>query len=1431
MRNRSQGVSLFRPLVVLALAVLAIGSMFSVRAGAPAPSEELQIQAPEDAMSPMGRVAYLRAQAYAEGLTGPKGPGVSLADGEIDPQDDAENPAGGQAETSIAVDSTGMHIVIGVNDTRGFSLNPISVSGFQYSDDGGVTFVDGGQLPVTTGTSAIGATLLPQVFGDPEVKYLGGCTFAYFSIVVKKFSATGTAQTMGVHRSTDCGHTWVGPFEVLPATNPHGLLSGANARDAADKEFAAVDPDTGRALMSWSNFTSTTFAPGGVEISSTFSDDLATATPPTWSARKILAAAVNDGQSSVPRFAGNGSPNAYVVWRRNFPGLTNATGIVLSTDNGATWSAPANTSGTFFTVDYILGNDRVNTSPGLAVDNSTGPNSGNIYTVYANNSSHDGGDIAFQRSTDGGLSFSPTVFLNSRPGADRSQWFPWVTADTSTGRVYVHYYDQGIATSGDLTEVSYLYSDDGGLTWSRPVNLAARPFKAGWGNDTGQPNLGDYNQAVAQGGQLFALWAGTELKPYTDGQPTSASMTTPDVFFGRAPAPRVALSLGAVSFTDGNANGFIDAGETVHFQMGLRNYVTNPMNAASITGISATLSSSTAGVSITQPASTYASLAPNASGANLTDYVLTTAASFVAGTPIELALAVSSDQGGTTLLHTQASGTPGPTVIFSQDFNGVAPGALPAGWTASHAGGANTVPWTTNNTFAGTSSNAAFHINANDGVGGTGNPTRFERLFSPLFVVPASAQWVTIDMDVAYDTEDDPSFNVLAYDGFTLRITDQTPGRLLRSVLAEAFDEELTTDGFFHFPKHFPRNSSTAYFEDMSVWAGDSAGFKHVHMKFQGMAGSTAQLRFEFAQDSSATCADVRPGHACGVMVDNIVIQSVVAAQADLSLTKTATPGPVVNGGAVSYTLTVHNNGPSAAQGITVTDLIPASLTPVSCVASGTGTCGLVGNLATATFASIASGGTETVSISATLADCGLAEGSSITNTASVSSTTPDNDASNNSASASTIVHNPPPTISCPADITVTAAPGDATAVVSYTVGSSDNCPGQTVMSAPASGSAFPVGSTTVNATATDSGGAMASCSFRVNVKGPTTTTPGPAAGQYSDVVTLTAHVAPVVLGSQTATGSVAFTVNGAPVGSAPIDAAGNASLPYTIIQPAGSWLIEATFTSTNPFFLGSVGYNYVTVTREDATVTVAATNPTIVKVNTPGGTAGPITLCALVNEVNDGSPGNISFAVPVNFTLVPVGAGATLTQTGIPSGGGVGGTLSACVTLTGVPVNVYDVTISLDGPYYRGSAGTVLSVYDPALGFTTGGGTVTHNGIRSNFGFNAKYLPNGTIQGSLLYVEHRPTGDVEVKSTAMTALSIVGKYAIFSGRATVNDTGNDMFRVTVIDNGEPGTTDQFGLWTWSSPGVLIPDLTFPPITLTGGNIQAPQPKKFSQVP
>jgi len=892
-----------RPSVLVAI-LLSLLLAASALSAAVASRPAHRAKAGEDRMSAMGRLAA-RARAAIEATGGLPRLARRIGDGcdnepDCGDDQDADNVAGGQAELSIAVDSTGQHVVIGFNDTRGFSLNPVSVSGFFYSDDGGVNFVDGGQLP-SPGTDAIGTTLLPQVVGDPEVKYMGACNFIYSSIVVAKFSSTpapGRAvQTMGVHRSTDCGHTWTGPFVVGPASNPNGLVSGTGSpRDSADKEFMGVDPDTGRVMLSWSNFTPV--AAGGVEISTTTTDDILTGTPPTWSARKVVSALVADGQSSVPRFAGNGSPNAYVVWRR-FPSFYgNTIAFARSVDNGANWGTPIELSAEFFTMDQVPGNDRNNTSPSLAVDTSTGAGAGSVYVVYANNNDHDGGDIVFQRSTDGGSTFSAPLRINSRPGSDRAQWFPWVTVDQTTGRVWVFYYDQGIAPNGDLSENTVVFSDDGGVHWSAPVPLTDRPFHAAWGNDTGQPNLGDYNQAVAQHGELFATFALASRPPlgFTDGQP-SGNMTVPEVAFRRVPQPQnggqgtgdhppanaasraiptVPLAIAGMSFSESGGNGNLDPGDTVHLTLTLRNYDTNPLSAGTVHGATANLSTSTPGVTVLQDQSPYNNIDPGASATNKKDFVLQLSSGFVPGTFIELALTVrSSEHGATTLRQTLFTGTPLTTTIFAENFDSVAPGTLPAGWVTSHAGGNNTVPWTTKSTFCGTGSNGAFHANANDGLGG--NHVRFERLFTPAFAVPAISDYVTVDFDVCYDTEDDPNFDIQAYDGFLVRVTDLTPGRLLRSVLPDAFTDELTTGAAQYFPKHLPRSSNANYFADMAVWAGDSHGVQHVHMRLPGMAGSTTQLRFEYTQDSGGTCADVRPGHACGVLVDNIVIKNVVS--------------------------------------------------------------------------------------------------------------------------------------------------------------------------------------------------------------------------------------------------------------------------------------------------------------------------------------------------------------------------------------------------------------------------------------------------------------------------------------------------------------------------------------------------------------------------
>lgn len=80
------------------------------------------------------------------------------------------------------------------------------------------------------------------------------------------------------------------------------------------------------------------------------------------------------------------------------------------------------------------------------------------------------------------------------------------------------------------------------------------------------------------------------------------------------------------------------------------------------------------------------------------------------------------------------------------------------------------------------------------------------------------------------------------------------------------------------------------------------------------------------------------------------------------------------------------------------------------------------------------------------------------------------------------VLDNKPPVLNLPPNITVPSDPGKNTAVVTYTVTATDDFPGVSVLSMPPSGMTFPIGVTTVNATAVDAGGNTTRGSFTITV-------------------------------------------------------------------------------------------------------------------------------------------------------------------------------------------------------------------------------------------------------------------------------------------------------------------------------------------------------------
>jgi uncharacterized repeat protein (TIGR01451 family) len=125
---------------------------------------------------------------------------------------------------------------------------------------------------------------------------------------------------------------------------------------------------------------------------------------------------------------------------------------------------------------------------------------------------------------------------------------------------------------------------------------------------------------------------------------------------------------------------------------------------------------------------------------------------------------------------------------------------------------------------------------------------------------------------------------------------------------------------------------------------------------------------------------------------------------ADLAVTKSDSPDPVASAGLLTYTVVVTNNGPSLAANVVMTDPLPAGTTFSTCTPS-LGTCsgptvGTNGTV-TASIGSLGPLGSATVTIEVNVT---AGAGTVLSNTATATSSTPDANLANNSATAATTV-------------------------------------------------------------------------------------------------------------------------------------------------------------------------------------------------------------------------------------------------------------------------------------------------------------------------------------------------------------------------------------------------------------------------------------------
>jgi len=231
-----------------------------------------------------------------------------------------------------------------------------------------------------------------------------------------------------------------------------------------------------------------------------------------------------------------------------------------------------------------------------------------------------------------------------------------------------------------------------------------------------------------------------------------------------------------------------------------------------------------------------------------------------------------------------------------------------------------------------------------------------------------------------------------------------------------------------------------------------------------------------------------------------------------------------------------------------------------------------------------------------------------------------------------------------------------------------------------------------------------------------------------------------------------------------------------------------------------------IAVQPEDAAVTFHGGNPVAVQVDAPSGDSGAFQLTVHTRErypdAGDGArPGDIALAT-ASVQLVPVGPGSQVSPVSCSEAihdTGYDARLTTACDLNEVPVNTYLVQVTVNG-YYHGGGEDVLTIYDPSLGYATGGGTFAWPGTGevTDFGFTMEYNNKGkNLKGSLLLIRQSTSGGIyRVKSNALYGLSLgvdgSVSWASFSGKATYLEPGwseamgNHEFIVYVQDGDEP---------------------------------------------
>ena len=574
-----------------------------------------------------------------------------------------------QSETSIIV--TGANTAVtAFNDSGSFLGGVNSFTGYSTSTDMGTTWTDRGIVPL----------LGDQNFGDPVLARSAATGTVFLSTLA------GGANGINIYRSTDSGVT----FSSLANGAP-----GANSGDT-DKEWITVDnfagSGNGNVYHAYRDFG----APNGIFFTRSTNDGV------TFSAPISIASGAAGNVQGAFTFVGSDHA-VYVGFYDSIP-TPDRIAIRKSTDQGVTFAAAVGvsnlvTTGTNGSLNVPAGY-RSSAFPQFVASPT---NANLLFSIHPDITVAGGSDsnIFFNVSTDGGATWSANQKLNTDAGAN-VQTQPAIAVMPDGSALCVTWQDsRADAANRQVQRFGVIATISGTTVTFGPNFQVSQPlWNPVFGADpvVNTVYMGDYDTMAADNSFFYTTFLDCRLGDQ-------------DVRFAKIPKAGPGAIIG---FGGANPANLAVATNTCNDL-----FVTLTNNGtATANSVSATFSTTTPGVSLQNATQNYGNLAPGASATNPTAVKLSIANTFVCGTTIVINVAVSTGETFSFNITTQGLGYVATTMTGQT----VVPGTTNVGNSGDDVNTNISLPFPF--TFYGQNFTAA-NVSSNGNLQFTSNSTAF----------------------------------------------------------------------------------------------------------------------------------------------------------------------------------------------------------------------------------------------------------------------------------------------------------------------------------------------------------------------------------------------------------------------------------------------------------------------------------------------------------------------------------------------------------------------------------------------------------------------------------------------------------------------------------------------------------------------------------